>query len=295
MIFVLDMLIAASVAWFAMRRDTEAAEMGMGLDIIDSSADYNAFMYDIENEKGTNKHPKGGDLLVTNLDLNQYDTIFKAQNVYTPAFAQIKIKATETTDRDGTLLITITREMPTVEDDEEENGEENGEESGEESGEEGEELETETESQEGKLDMYSSSVIRFTAFVDPSRDESDEEITDPDALYKHISTEKRFEAVEDYKGNERDDSKTFVLVIGEGEGHTHDKVDSITLAVPYTSSDWYPDSEGNDILIAYLYITYDVQLIECFMSENTSGGISLDDNVYYFKNDMKRITISYAD
>ncbi len=291
MILVLDMLIAASVAWFAMRRDTEAAEMGMGLDIIDSSADYKAFMYDVENERGTNQHPKGGDLLVTNLDLNQYDTIFRAQNVHTPAFAQIKIKASESTDKDGTLLITITREMPTVEDDEEENGEENGEESGEEV----EELETETESQEGKLDMYSSSVVRFTAFVDPSRDENDEEITDPDALYKHISTEKRFEDVEDYKGNERDDSKTFVLVIGEGEGHTHDKVDSITLAVPYTSSDWYPDSDGNDILIAYLYITYDVQLIECFMSENTSGGISLDDNIYYFHNDMKRITISYAD
>ena len=290
MILVLDMLIAASVAWFAMRRDTEAAEMGMGLDIIDSSADYKAFMYDVENERGTNQHPKGGDLLVTNLDLNQYDTIFRAQNVHTPAFAQIKIKASESTDKDGTLLITITRGIP-VEEEDEENGEENGEESGEEV----EELENETESQEGKLDMYSSSVVRFTAFVDPSRDENGKEITDPDALYKHISTEKRFEDVEDYIGNERDDSKTFVIVIGEGEGHTHDKVDSITLTVPYTSSDWYPDSEGNDILIAYLYITYDVQLIECFMSENTSGGISLDDNIYYFHNDMKRITISYAD
>ena len=49
MILVLDMLIAASVAWFAMRRDTEAAEMGMGLDIIDSSADYNAFTQTTRN------------------------------------------------------------------------------------------------------------------------------------------------------------------------------------------------------------------------------------------------------
>ena len=139
--------------------------------------------------------------------------------------------------------------------------------------------------------MFSSSVIRFTGFVDSS--EESRNLETADALYRYINTEERFDEVEGYRTNSRDNSKTFVTVIGEGEGHTHDKVTSITLSVPYVLSDWYPTEEGHDAINVYLYMTYDVQLIECFMEEHTGGGISFDDRIYFFHNDMNKISVSY--
>ena len=44
----------------------------------------------------------------------------------------------------------------------------------------------------------------------------------------------------------------------------------------------------------YLYITYDVSLIECFMNEQANDGVSLDDTLYFFENDMKKISVSYT-
>jgi hypothetical protein len=40
-------------------------------------------------------------------------------------------------------------------------------------------------------------------------------------------------------------------------------------------------------------MTYDAQLIECFMDERTDGSISLDDNLYLFHNDLKKVSVSY--
>ena len=145
------------------------------------------------------------------------------------------------------------------------------------------------EEEDGKLSMYSSSVIRFTAIIDHSKE--DVSLTDPDNIYRHINN-KYYTTVSGYKGNDYDFSKTFVTVNGEGAGHTHEKVESITLSIPYSSSDWYNDDGEKRVMNVYLYMTYNVQLIECFMNENT-GGISLDDNVYLFKNDMNMITVSY--
>ena len=260
-VLVFNMFIAVSVAWFSMNRKTDVDEMGMGLAVDDTSAVYKAYMFDLHAMEGTNLSSDGTELDITNIDLNQYDTIFSVQNKYTPAFAQIRIagSAAMLELENGTIYITITRE--------------------------------ELEAQAGGLAMVSSSVVRFTAFIDSTKQDLAQQTADE--LYRYINDEKRFEAVSGCETNESD-SKTFVTVIGEGAGHTHDKVDTIILAVPFSSDDWYPDEEGHQTLNVYLYMTYDVKLIECFMAEQTDGKISLDDNIYFFENDLKKISVSYA-
>lgn len=262
-VVALNLCIVASVAWFTINRRTDADEMGMALAVDDTTAVYKAYRFDMETMKGTDKeakteeNPNPGELNITNIDLNQYDTIFRAQNKYTPAFARIEITRNSSMPESGTVYITIERK----------------------------ELAAQAES----LDRYSSSVVRFTALIDSTK--QDVNMTDPDQLYRHINTEELFAEVETYVG-EKLHSKTFVTVMGEGAGHTHGKHDTIVLEVTYTADDWYT-KDDDQMLNVYLYMTYDVQLIECFMDEQTGGGISLDDNVYFFNNDLKKVSVSY--
>ena len=264
----LNLCIVASVAWFIINRQAYVDELGMGLAADDTSAVYKAFMYDIEKGMGTDTHPDGTELNVTNVNLNQYDTIFRSQNKYTPVIVQIRLVSSVSMPENGTVYITINRKVAKAQ-------------------------------AESELDLLSSSVVRFTALVDS--DEAYVESTDADALYRHINkkvllddTKTIFDEVEGYVGNDLPHSKTFVTVEGEGEGHTHGKVDSITVEATYTAGDWYENSEHNMCLNVYLYLTYDVPLIECFMEEQTGGGISLEDNFYSFENDLEMVRVSYA-
>ena len=254
-----SLCIFSSVAWFSLNRKTDSDSMGMALALDDTSAIYKAYMYDLENQKGTDKDPNGVELNIANLDLNQYDTIFRTQNKYTPAIAKIQIIGNSSMPESGTVQLTIERNL-------------------------------ELASNKEALDLFSSSVIRFTALIDSTK--QDLEMTTPEALYSHINTAARFSEVEGYTGNARADSKTFVTVSGEGESHTHAKHDTITISVAYTANDWYK-SENNKALNVYLYITYDVALIECFMQEQVGDAFSFDDNIYFFENDMKKISVSY--
>ena len=258
-ILIFNMLIAASVAWFTLNRQTSAGEMGMALAVDDTKATYTVYMFDLHKMEGTNTLADGSELTISNLDFNQYDTIFHMQNKYTPAIAKIQLTRVSTMPESGIVTLNLTR--------------------------------NDLEEEDGKLSMFSSSVIRFTAMIDSTK--GDVALTDPDEIFRYINTDTRFDTVSGYVGNDYDNSKTFVTIIGEGEGHTHGKTDAITLSLPYRADDWYTDSTGADALNVYLYMTYDVQLIECFMEENTGGVISLVDNFYLFENDMNMITIGY--
>ena len=264
-VVALNLCIVASVAWFTINRRTDADEMGMALAVDDTTAVYKAYRFDMETMKGTDKeakteeNPNPGELNITNIDLNQYDTIFQAQNKYTPAFARIEITRNDSMPESGTVYITIER--------------------------------NDLEAHAGELELFSSSVVRFTAFIDHDKGDLEQEQEGADALY-HCINDQLFDDVKGYTGNAPAHSKTFVTVIGEGAGHTHDKVDSITLALEYNAGDWY-EKDGDDMLNVYLYMSYDVQLIECFMDEHTDGGISLDDNIYFFDNDLKKVSVSY--
>ena len=274
MILMINMIIAASVAWFTLNRQTDADEMGMALAVDDTQAVYKAYMYNLKTGKGTDRvsnqdgspavDENGNPLYldVANLDLNQYDTIFKGQNKYTPAFARIEIVRSESMKKNGTVTITVERTV---------NDETNAE-----------------------LAAFSSSILRFTAFI--IEDKSDLNYTSAETLYDFINSKERFDKVESFRYNDkqiRPFSKTFVSVVGEGEGHTHEKSDYLTIEVEYNESMWYENADGDETLNVYLYMTYDVQLIECYMDEHTGGGISLDDNSVFFENDLKKVTVGY--
>ena len=261
MILTLSILIVSSLSWFAMNRNTDSKDMGMSLAVDDTEAVYKAFMYDMKTGMGVDTASDGSILDITNLDLNQYDTIFRAQNRYTPAFARITIVRSESMPWNGRVTITIDRD------------------------------DLDAESGETGLTSFSSSTLRFTGFI--IEDKSDLGLNDPNKLYSHISTKERFDAVERYRGNNYDNSQTFVTVVGEGEGHYHEKYTSIDIYVDYKQNHWYKDAEGNDALNIYLYITYDVQLIDCYMDEHQGGEISLTDNTFFFDNDLTEIRVSY--
>lgn len=265
LIFIFTLLISASVAWLTWNRKTKADEMGMALEVDDTSAVYKAYMYDLEAEMGTDKAPDGSELTIKNLLLNHYDTIFKAQNRYTPAFARIEITRINSMPVNGNVTITITRDENIGNDD--------------------------------AMSAFSSSITRFTAFtINGGGDNDPDLISDPAAFYNYISPRTTFDEIEDLLG-QYEHSKTFVNVIGDGADHTHEKVDEITVSIPYTEGNWYKDENGNNVMNVYLYITYDVQLIECFMDKQqiASGGISLEDNSVAFENDFKTVTVGYTD
>ena len=260
-LLTLSILIVSSLSWFTMNKNTNSDKMDMSLAVDDTTAVYKAFMYDKKSGMGVDIAPDGSVLDITNLDLNQYDTIFRAQNRYTPAFARITIVRSESMPWNGRVTITIDRD------------------------------DRDAESGETGLTSFSSSTLRFTGFI--MEDKSDLGLNDPNKLYSHISTKERFDAVERYRGNNYDNSQTFVTVVGEGEGHYHEKYTSIDIYVDYTENNWYKDAEGNDALNIYLYITYDVQLINCYMDEHQGGEISLTDNTFFFDNDLTEIRVSY--
>ena len=296
LILVFSMLTTASVAWVTFNRKTDSDNMDMSLAVDDTQAIYKAYMFDLTKEMGTNLGSDGNPLNVTNIDLNQYDTVFTARNKYTPAFAKITLIRNSSMPAAGTVYLTIDRAAykvtpGSIEDIAYNPGD------------------TEVDAK-GNPYPTSSTILRFTAFIIHDKEEGDTSVLDdleqttPEALYHYINSEKRFTEVENYSGNANPDSQTFVSVTekvsGEGEDavttYTYDKATSLTVAVDYTASDWYKNEDGDDAMNVYLYITYDVDLIEAYMASPSqgSGEISLGDNSVFFKNDLEKITASYA-
>ena len=300
-ILILNMIIVASVAWFTLNRQTNANQMGMELAIDDTTAVYKSYMYNLDIGAGTDLaygedgNPKKGDnneniyLDITNIDLNQYDTIFRAQNKYTPAIAKIEITGNNSMAKNGTVHITINGPEP------------------------------KTTHSSIEQDKVVSSILRFTALIFPA-DQTTEvvvgdqtvetNICDLDAkhLYDFISLEKRltdsngnavsqFDVVEKMVGNEDKSSQTFVTIEAiegaENGEHYHVKSDSITVSIDYDESMWH-EEDHKYILCVYLYITYDANLINCFMETLENGSVSLDDDSVKFENDLEKISISYS-
>ena len=261
----LCMMVVSSVAWLTTNRRLKAEEMNMAIAVDDTGAVYRAYMFDLDNMVGIDRiKGESGEyeeLSISNLDMNQYDTIFSVQNKYTPAFARIKVTRNTSMPENGTVLITVDRDTSIG-----------------------------AFNSDGKLADYISSMLRFTAIIDSTK--NDLNITDANELYNHINTETRFNEIRKYKGD-NDNSKTFVSFHGEGELHDHEKADTITVGVPYTEDDWYIDGDGNHALNVYLYMSYDVQLIECYLKEHSGDRISLDGNEYEFENDLKKVAVSY--
>lgn len=262
------MMVVSSVAWLTTNRTLKSEGMGMGLAIDDTSAVYKVYMFDLDSMKGIDKIKGDGDtstpLNIASLKMNEYDTIFVVQNQYTPVFAQIQISRNSVNSEmpmRGTVYITINRDSKVDKFD-----------------------------KNGELSKNISSVIRFSAIIDTTK--ADTAITDADALYKHINPKTRFDEISGYTAN-TGSSKTFITSHGEGEEHSHEKHDEITIELKYTEDNWYTD-QGIYKLNVYLYMSYDTQLIDCFMNQHADEELSLGNTTYDFANDLKNVSVSYT-
>ena len=263
LVLIFHLIVTSSVAWLVHNRRVAANEMGMALAVDDTSAVYEAYMYDVNTGKGINRFSDGTEVNVTNLDLNQYDTLFRAKNQYTPAFAKICITRNESMPKNGALHLTIER-LP------------------------------DDKLKEGK--NYTSRIARFTALIISSQE--DLSIADADTLYHYINNLDRYKEITAYEGNGYAHSKTFITPIGQGKTHEeHEKADSITISVKYTEEDWYDDDQGREdaLLNVYFYISYDEALIDCYIKENLDDTtISYIETGIQFENDLQKIKVSYS-
>ena len=110
MFLIFNLLLCSSYAWISSNRNLNANDMDMSLAVDDTSAIYEAFKYDIKTGKGTNLAvtDNGTETLnITNLVLNQYDTIFNNQNKNTPAFAKIVITRNKSMPKNSTIHLPL--------------------------------------------------------------------------------------------------------------------------------------------------------------------------------------------
>lgn len=278
LVLIFNLIITSSLAWFASKRSTNVDDLGMSLEIDDTVAIYRAYMCNPDTGIGYCRNENDELINITNLDLNQYDTLFRAKNINTAAFAQINLLGRESMPESGTLHITI---------------------------------DCLTDGISSTKKEYTSNIARFTAFIYTEKDEKNPDLprdvvipddpTTPDddntaaaELFKLINTETRYKAVERYsvKNDNLTHSKTFVTFTESG----HDKSSSITISVDYKKEDWYnvvKDGIVMTYLNVYLYITYDVELIDYYFAGFDNELLDPSKPGIPFENDLKKITISY--
>ena len=289
LVLIFNLIIVSSFAWFVSNRIASVNNTVMSLEVDDTIAIYRAYLCDPDTGVGYCRI--GEDLInITNLDLNQYDTLFRGKNINTAAFAQINLLGKESMPESGTLHITIDCSPEATNPDAPSNG---------------------STSSGSKLKEYTSNIARFTAFIYPDNDNNTATLP-PDAailddpsttaddntaaaqLFTLINTQERYTAVEKYsvKNDDLAHSKTFVTFSGTG----HTKSTSITISVDYKKGDWYEVVENGvkqKYLNVYLYITYDVELIDYYFAGFDNEMLDPSKPGIPFENDLEKITISY--
>ena len=249
-----SLLTSASVAWIVFNKQADSEGMDMSLVVDDTTASYLVYMYDTKLEKGVTEI-NGVPIDITSIDFNQYDTIFKSRNKYTPVFAKIEIVRVNSMPRSGTVTATVKRSN----------------------------ISSSTEFSE-----HASSVMRFTGLISTLND------SDPAKLYTNIEALLYNEVAAYGLNYSAPDSKTFTTAtLGQNGEYTYSKEEEITLTLTYKESDWLINGDGNEFLNFYLYMTYDGGLVNRYQTDNNMTSIVLEESVVEFANDFSEISVSY--
>lgn len=271
-IFITSIIFATvTFAWLYSNRNVDSLNSRMSLYFDDTTAEYEVFRYDITTSSGTTKDANGVDLDISNVDLNQYDLIFLRRNRYTPIFARVEITRLQSMPLNGKVYLTVSRNN---------NGDA-----------------TTTSNSDDPMGTYASSVMRFSGWVSQSYD------SDPSVLYQLIDSELYNTIVVDksYDSNSKLDSDVFVTVTGQEGNRTYTKADSITLEMTYGSDDWVSktinagteNQKTVQVLNIYLYISYDVELINYYVVEHDMAATQIGANLVEFTNDIDVLRVSY--
>lgn len=263
LISALILFISVTYAWILTNRNVDTKNIIIGLENDDTTASYMIYKWDIRKSIGTNTDDDENLLSIYNVDINPYDLIIKSRNYYTPVLARIELQRHISMPQSGTVTVTITRTLDN------------------------------NDVTSSELSNFSSSIMRFTTIIDKTN------YLNPNTLYSSIN-DTMYDNTKAYVVTENDESahlydafsKTFVTAKKFGAVYAFTKEEYITLSIPYTIDDW-TTIEGNETLIVYLYMSYDIGLIELYKN---SSGFSIGDNgsnIIDFGNDFKTISVSY--
>lgn len=258
---VLILAAVVSYAWVSENRAVEHINPPINLENDDTTATYGVYKYDPKLGKGMNTDINGNPYSIADIDINPYDLIFLSRNRYTPVFARVEVKRNTSMPKSGTVYLTITRKLDN------------------------------NDSEGSELSEFSSSLIRFTAFIDPN--DGSVNYDNADKLYSDIDAS-MYTDTKSYRTKANDTSshpysKTFVSAEKDGSEYNFAKTATITLQVDYTESNW----TEIETLNIFLYMTYDEGLIDMY-KESSHLKIEVGTgNMVHFKNDFDTIKVSY--
>ncbi len=252
---IISVVSTVSLAWVANNRNSLSNGMSAEADEGDDTVlSFKYYQHDRVNPVVTKTVSDGSGITI---DFNQYDMIFLARNRYTACIIEIELERHEYIAEEGTVQIYIARDT--------------------------------SKGTATQLSDYSSSMMRFTTFIDQDVTYSD----DATELYETVDT-KYYNTVKGYtvlNNTAPENSKTFTSVtkISDDE-YSYQKVNGIEINIDYTASDW--TDEGK--LHCYLYVTYDEGLIERYRHEKNLSSLSVGGNIITFENDFTNISVTYT-
>ena len=275
-LFVLGVILLylnSAFGWFAMNEDVSGNGMGVTAYQDDVEAEYSHYYYDAKNATGV------GEDSIDDIQVPQYDLIFRQRNRYTPAVIRVALTGEEDLPESGTISLTIGRNLAASITTDEGRTIANG-------------------SELAALNDLFSSLMRLT-IVKGAGIYDDDDTT----LYNNIDRlpyggSTLYEVIKSQTVNDSTTS-VFTTVTGdEGDPDRYTKADSVTLSIDYTAADWNDmDGDGvNETLNVYVYVTYDETLLREYGAYDATlnGDITSVGQVIKLNNDLLTIAASHS-
>ena len=263
----------SAFGWFAQNEEVDGNGMAVTAYQDDVEAEYSHYYYDAKNAVGVGRNS------IDDIQVPQYDLIFRQRNRYTPAVIRVALTGEEDLPQSGTIALTIGRNLAasiTTDEGTIANG-----------------------SELPALNNLFSSLMRLT-IVKGAGIYSD----DPTTLYRNIdnlpygNNSTLYEVIKSQTANDST-TNVFTTVTGdEGDPDRYTKADSVTLSIDYTAADWN-DMDGdsvNETLNVYVYVTYDETLLREYGAYDATlnGDITSVGQVIKLNNDLLTIAASHS-
>lgn len=273
-LFVTLLYLNSAFGWFAMNEEVDGNGMAVTAYQDDVEAEYSHYFYDAKNATGVGQNS------IDDIQVPQYDLIFRQRNRYTPAVIRVALTGEEDLPQSGTIALTIGRNLAASITTDEGRTIANG-------------------STLPALNDLFSSLMRLT-IVKGAGIYSD----DPTTLYRNIdnlpygNNSTLYEVIKSQTVNDST-TNVFTTVTGdEGDPDRYTKADSVTLSIDYTAADWNDmDGDGvNETLNVYVYVTYDETLLREYGAYDATlnGDITSVGQVIKLNNDLLTIAASHS-
>ncbi len=263
----------SAFGWFAQNEQVGGEGMAVTAYHDDVEAEYSHYYYDAKNATGVGLNA------IDDIQVPQYDLIFRQRNRYTPAVIRVALTGEEDLPQSGTIALTIGRNLAasiTTDEGAIANG-----------------------SELPALNNLFSSLMRLT-IVKGAGIYSD----DPTTLYRNIDNlpygndSTLYEVIKSQTVNDSTTNVFTTVTGGEGDPDRYTKADSVTLSVDYTAADWNDmDGDGvNETLNVYVYVTYDETLLREYGAYDATlnGDITSVGQVIKLSNDLLTIAASHS-